>query len=75
MQAALQFCRGGEGNLPILDSIDGIWGPNTTSVLRAIQRFKHIPADGQYGPQTHNALSYFTWEGPAYTWCAFDPNV
>ncbi|MDR2974370.1 MAG: peptidoglycan-binding protein [Propionibacteriaceae bacterium] len=39
-----------------VDSVDKDWGPKTTAYLRTFQQFKGIGVDGQYGPQTHNAV-------------------
>ncbi|MDR2973217.1 MAG: peptidoglycan-binding protein [Propionibacteriaceae bacterium] len=42
-------------------AVDGNWGPNTTTAVRAFQQLKGIAVDGVYGPQTHNAMR--VWGG------------
>ncbi len=37
-------------------TIDGIYGPHTTSALEAFQKDAGITVDGKYGPETHEAL-------------------
>ena len=37
-------------------SLDGIYGPHTTSAIEAFQKDAGITVDGKYGPETHTAL-------------------
>lgn len=41
-------------------SVDGIYGPETTEVVRRFQQEKHLTVDGLTGPETWRAL----WEEP-----------
>ncbi|MGD6815654.1 peptidoglycan-binding domain-containing protein [Metabacillus sp. 84] len=45
--------KAAEANL----SVDGIFGPKTTSWVYHYQKAKGLKADGIYGPKTHEALS------------------
>ena len=36
--------------------VDGVWGPNTESALRAYQRSHNLPATGHLGPATRAKL-------------------
>ncbi|MDR2929483.1 MAG: peptidoglycan-binding protein [Propionibacteriaceae bacterium] len=55
LQAAMTYC----GSRPLNDGTpDGIWGPKTTAALREAQRVGRVTVDGEYGPQTHNAMSW-----------------
>ncbi len=38
------------------DTVDGVYGPNTTAAVTAFQRDNCLGVDGQYGPQTEAAL-------------------
>jgi peptidoglycan hydrolase-like protein with peptidoglycan-binding domain len=37
-------------------TVDGIFGPQTDTAVRAFQQQKHLPVDGIVGPQTWSAL-------------------
>jgi len=44
-------------------AVDGIFGPQTESAVRAFQTAKHLGVDGIVGPQTWNALIIGVSEG------------
>jgi peptidoglycan hydrolase-like protein with peptidoglycan-binding domain len=48
-------------------SIDGIYGPHTTSALEAFQKDAGITVDGKYGPETHKAMEEAAIES-GYDW-------
>lgn len=48
-------------------SLDGIYGPHTTSAIEAFQKDAGITVDGKYGPQTHEALEDAALE-QGYDW-------
>lgn len=54
--------------------VDGEFGTNTKAALVAVQNYLHINADGGYGPQTHNAMSFpgapsgICWPGSNVPW-------
>ncbi len=55
MQSALSTCH----NYSI--TVDGAWGPATSSVVRSFQQSKGLTVDAEYGPQTHNAMRWFDY--------------
>ncbi|MDR2931201.1 MAG: peptidoglycan-binding protein [Propionibacteriaceae bacterium] len=77
MQSALSICNGVR-----VGKFDSNWGPQTTGALTTFQRYKGIAADGEYGPQTHNAIGkwanvppFLLTNLPASLKCISDSNI
>jgi peptidoglycan hydrolase-like protein with peptidoglycan-binding domain len=46
-------------------TVDGLYGAETTAAVKALQEDLGVPADGMYGPQTHEALAEALGGDPA----------
>jgi len=64
LQTALALCYGQDLG-PY--GIDGVYGWRTVQALKNVQAYHGITADGRYGPQTHNTISFHGYGNGAGT--------
>jgi len=62
LQRNLNFCYGTKL------AVDGIYGTNTRTVIRMVQRKHHLVVDGIYGPRTRSAMNWRLYSMATRSW-------
>jgi len=62
LQRNLNFCYGTKL------AVDGIYGTNTRTVIKMVQRKHHLVVDGIYGPRTRSAMNWRLYSMATRSW-------
>ncbi|MEV6270207.1 peptidoglycan-binding domain-containing protein [Kribbella sp. NPDC051936] len=62
LQRNLNFCYGTKL------AVDGIYGTNTRTVIKMVQRKHHLVVDGIYGPKTRSAMNWRLYSMATRSW-------